>query len=82
MAMNYLEMLSRLRMGVDVLPMTDPESVPHATNPAYVPTYTVRDPWSGEIRVEGEVDVLVALLHDSGDAQTLYEDEYPVMTVG
>jgi hypothetical protein len=81
MAINYFEMLGSLRMGVDFLPDTDPETVPHATQPGYVPRYTLRRD-DGSVVMEGQVDELVHEAHvQLVESLTLYEDEYPVFTV-
>jgi hypothetical protein len=83
MAFNFFEMMASLRMGVDILPRTDPETVPHVFAPGYIPAYTLRDESGKEILMRGSVDELVEHMHNVL-AQTLilYEDEYPVMGVG
>lgn len=79
--MNYAQMLGMLKIGVDILPTTPPESVSHAFQAGYVPVYTVRND-AGDVVISGKgVDQLVHEAHGGLEALTLYEDEYPVFTV-
>lgn len=77
-------MLSQLKMGVDILPATDPQDVPHVLDPSHIPVYSLRD-MQGVMVSQGPVDVLVERSHNGFyemGALTLFEDEYPVFTIG
>ena len=80
MAMNFSQMLGSLRMGVDVLPLTDPDAVPHTKKPGYIPKYTLREE-NGTVISREPVDVLVAQAHGFLGTVCLYEDEHPVFCV-
>lgn len=81
MAMNYAQMLGSLKLGPDILPTTDPDSVPHVFQAGYVPVYTVRNDAGDVVIRDKGVDQLVHEAHGGLEALTLYEDEYPVFTV-
>lgn len=76
--MNFSTMLASLRMGVDILPITDPEDVPHLHDPAHVPHYSlVRvDRYTGDREEVGSGDPvdLVDRAH-RGDASYLFLED-------
>lgn len=78
--MNYLTMLASLRMGVDILTMTDPDDVPHTRQPGYIPKYTLREE-NGTVISRDPVDVLTEQAHHFLGPVCLYEDEYPVFCI-
>lgn len=79
-AINFSQMLGSLRMGVDVLTITDADDVPHTTQPGYNPVYTLRDA-HGKVISEGPVDFLTEYAHNFDAPVYLYEDTYPVFSV-
>lgn len=81
MALNFFEMFSTLKLGIDIEPTTPPHTVPHVFTPGYVPVYTVRND-AGEVVFDGDdVHLLTEEAHWGMESLTLYEDEYPVFTV-
>lgn len=79
--MNFSTMLASLRMGVDVMTITDVSEVPHTSQPGYVPTYTGRDDSGAVILQDLPIDELVNRIHADRRELTLYEDNYPVFAV-
>lgn len=80
MALNLWQMMGQLKMGIDILPMTDFAEVPHAYTPGYVPTYYLVVKGEDNPRT-GDIVDLVEYAHSSLKLCTLYEDGYPVMEV-
>ena len=83
MALNWGQMMASLKMGVDVLPETDPEDVPHVKDPSHIPSYSLRSE-DGSLVDSGPVDLLVERAHMDFypvDVLTLFEDDYPVFTI-
>lgn len=80
MALNFFDMYASLRMGVDIAPITDPESVPHTTIPGYIPRYTleilVDEEW--KYSREGDIVELTDEAHLTFDGARVLEDGYPI----
>lgn len=68
------------RMGTCVPPLTSPASVPHTTQPGYIPVYTLREE-NGTVISREPVDVITCDAHNFIGPVFLYEDEYPVFCV-
>lgn len=80
MALNFFNMYASLRMGVDIAPITDPDSIPHTKIPGYVPKYTLEifrdEVWTAES--EGDIVDLTEQAHATLEFARVLEDGYPI----
>lgn len=73
-----------LKMGVDVMPETDPETVPHTKTPGYQPTYAYqayeKGEWLPPVEVPTEqLPEIVDRMHwDFKEFVRLLEDGHPI----
>jgi len=90
MAMNYWQMFGELKMGVDIMPLTDPESVSHTKIPGYIPEYwleiaegmgqAINGEWVRDNTVTDIVEI-VEKAHALLNPCRVMEDGYPIMEV-
>lgn len=89
MTINYFEMFASLRMGLDIVPETEWEDVPHCRKVGYTPTYTTRmyntstEAWEAVPEASTDLAVMVDEAHWRWTLPVgVYEDEYPIFYAG
>lgn len=89
MAINMFAMMASLRMGLDIVPETDWETVPHAFQVGYTPLYTTRmynettDTWEAVTEASSDVAQMVDEAHWRWTVPVgIFEDEHPVFYAG